>query len=123
MDLDDIIETWMTVGKDFTYDMLATGGMTEISLFIGKLGLVGIIIDLASLAGGVILGDSLSTRLKNWVSVNISTCISLFATKYINKGKYKLDADAFLYQSEESERIANENIVNLGDLLSKYAFY
>lgn len=91
-DLDDVYEKWNTVWVEYRNDIFSTGATSAISSIVGGIGIPGLIIDLTSLAGGIVLGDSLSTRLRNSVSVNIATCISQITDKYISKGQYKADA-------------------------------
>ena len=56
--------------------------LTAASILTAGLGPVGIVVDLVAIGGGLVFGDSLSTRLNNSMSVNIALEIQLIYYDY-----------------------------------------
>lgn len=81
-DLEDVSSKWSTVTTDYIDDMFSTGALSAACILTAGLGPVGIVVDLAAIGSGVILGDSLSTRLNNSMSVNIALEIQLIYYEY-----------------------------------------
>lgn len=130
-DMQDTFSKYKTIAKDSFSTMYSYGTTTfEGYLLTASFGIYGLVADLVWLAASVVVGDSITVKIKNYAAVDCAIGISLATNDVLYEGDYFTNADGDVNinitgrkTSQKAKRLFSTDIYAKKWCESKYLSY